>query len=133
MVVSLTLSLVALRTGLVLRRARLRRQPAPRETRATHIKIAKIAVVMLLVGFVSGPLSTWFLRGWTPFDTFHGLTGGIAGVLFALTGARGRALELGPARGGKNDPATRDMHAILALASVGFGAVAAFAGFVLLP
>ena len=133
MVVALGLSLVALRSGLLLRRARLRKRPAPPGTRAGHIKLAKVAVAMLLVGFVLGPLSTFFLRGWTPFDTFHGVSGGIAGVLFALTAARGRALERGPARGGKNDPTTRDMHAILALASVAFGAMAAFAGFVLLP
>jgi hypothetical protein len=88
---------------------------------------------MLMLGFVAGPLSTYFLRGWTPFDTFHGVTGGIAGVLFAFTAMRGRALERGPARGGANDPGSRDMHAILALASVAFGAAAAFAGFVLLP
>jgi hypothetical protein len=133
MLVSLTLSLVALRTGLRLRRTRLRKQPAPRGTRATHIRVAKISVVMLLVGFVSGPLSSYLLRGWTPFETFHGLAGGVAGVLFVATALRGRALELGPARGGANDPGTRDAHALFALAAVGMGAMAAFAGFVLTP
>jgi hypothetical protein len=133
MLVSLTLSLVALRTGLRLRRARLRKRPAPNGTRATHIKLAKISVVMLLVGFASGPLSSYLLRGWTPFETFHGLTGGVAGVLFIATALRGRALELGPARGGANDPRTRDAHALLALAAVGLGAMAAFAGFALTP
>ncbi len=133
MLVSLTLSLVALRTGLRLRRARLRRTPAPRGTRATHIRVAKVAVAMLMLGFVAGPLSSYFLRGWTPFETFHGLAGGIAAVLFAATALRGRALELGPARGGTNDPAARDAHALLALAAVGFGGMAAFAGFVLAP
>ena len=133
MLVSLGLALAALRTGLSLRRARLRKRPAPRGTRALHLKLAKPAVVMLLVGFAAGPLSSWLLRGWTPFETFHGLAGGIAGVLFIATALRGRALELGPARGGDGGPGTRDAHALLALAAVLAGATAAFAGFVLTP
>jgi len=133
MVVSLSLALLALRTGLLLRRARLRRIPAPRGTRATHVRVAKVAVAMLMLGFLAGPLSTLLLRGWTPFATFHGFAGATAGILFAVTARKGRALERGPARGGANDPHNRDVHAILALASVGCGAMAAFAGFVLLP
>lgn len=133
MVVGLALALLALRTGLLLRRARLRRSPAPRGTRATHLRVAKIAVTMLLAGFVSGPLSAWMLRGWTPFETFHGLVGGIAGALFVATAIQGRALERGPARGGTNDLRSRDRHALLALAATGCAAAAAFAGFVLLP
>ena len=129
MVASLVLALVALRTGLLLRRARLRRIPAPRSTRATHLRVAKLAVAMLVVGFAAGPLSTYFLRGWTPFATFHGLAGGAAGVLFVATALRGRALERGELR----DARARDLHAVLALVAMGFGATAAFAGFVLLP
>ena len=133
MVVSLLLALVALRSGLLLRRARLRRIPAPAGTRDRHLRIAKIAVLMLVTGFLGGPLSTWLLRGWTPFATFHGLAGRIAGLLFVVTAMRGHELELGPARGGANDAKTRDVHALLALAAMGFGTMAAFAGFVLLP
>ena len=133
MVVSLLLAFAAMRTGMLLRRARLRGIPAPGGTRQRHLRFAKVAVVLLLVGFLGGPFSTWLLRGWTPFATFHGVAGGIAGVLFVATALRGRELELGPARGGANDPKARDMHAMLALAAMGFGTMAAFAGFVLLP
>ena len=128
MLVSLVLALAALRSGLSLRRARLTRRPQPPGARARHLRVAKVAVLMIVVGFAAGPLSTHFLRGWTAFSTFHGVAGGTAGVLFVATALRGRVLERGP-----SDAAARDLHALLALLSVLAGAVAAFAGFVLLP
>lgn len=133
MVVSLVLALLALRTGLLLRRARLRKLPAPANTRPAHLRLAKLAVAMLLVGFAAGPPSAWLLRGWTPFTSFHGVAGGVAGALFLAAALKGRSLERGPARGGAGDPRSRDVHALLALLATAVGAMAAFAGFERLP
>ena len=116
----------ALRLGLRLRRARLARHPAGAEVRTRHLRIAKPAVAILLVGFVGGPASAVWLRGWEAFGTFHSVLGAIAAFLFLVTGLEGRRLER--ATGGD-----RDRHALLAVVAVAFGAVSAFAGFVLLP
>jgi len=126
MVVALGLALVALRLGLTLRRARLRGTPAPRGTRRLHLRVAKLAVAFVLLGFLAGPLSVWGLRDWTPLSTFHGLVGGVAAVLFAGAAAQGRRLERG-------DREARTLHAWLGAGALLAGLVAAMAGFDLLP
>ena len=122
---------MALRSGLKLRAARLRRAALPRGGRQRHLRIAKPAVVLACLGFVLGPLSSFLLRGWTPFSTLHGGLGTLAAALLIATGVRGRALE----RGGSAEVSARlrEGHARLALLAVGSSALAAFAGFVLLP
>jgi hypothetical protein len=126
MVVSLGLALAALRAGLVLRRARGARRPAPRGARRRHLRLAKPAVVCVLLGLAAGPVSAVWLRGWEAFATLHAWLGLAAALGFAGAAATGRRLEAG-----RND--ARQTHALLAGLALLAGAVAAIAGFVLLP
>jgi hypothetical protein len=126
MAVSITLAALALRAGLRLRRARLAGVRRPPEWRRRHLALAKPAVVMALIGFVAGPISAFSLRDWSVFSSFHGLLGLLVAGLFAATGLLGRQLERGRSH-------ALDAHALLAALSVLGAAVAAVAGFVLLP
>ena len=126
MVASLLLAGAALRVGLSIRRARATRKPPPRDARAAHLRIAKPAIAMLVPGFLLGIASSVWLRGWEPFATFHGLVGFAAAVLFVATAFYGRRLERG-------DASARAAHAWLGLVAMAGAALAAFAGFVLLP
>ena len=126
MVASLALAFAALRAGLALRRARLARRPPPREARRRHLRLAKPAVALLLVGFLLGPVSAVALRGWTPFETLHGLAGLAAAALFVAAALQGHRLE-----GGR--VSARGAHALLGALALLVAAVAAVAGFVLLP
>src|SRR5262245_25302526 len=126
MLVSLTLALFALRKGLVLRRARLRRSARDPGARRAHLRLAKPAVALVLAGFVLGPISAVSLRGWDAFTSLHGFLGVIAVALFAATAWLGRRLERGQTR-------NQETHAWLAALAVLFASLAAFAGFSLLP
>ncbi len=125
MLLALSLAGLALQSGLRLRRLR-RGGAAARADRARHLRLAKPAVALVLVGFAGGPLSMAFLRGREPFDTAHALAGTTAALLFAATALLGRRLERGRSR-------PHEAHALLAaLATLAAGA-AAITGFVLLP
>ena len=126
MLVAIALCLYVLRLGLALRRARLARRPPPRGARALHLRWAKRAVALVLVGAPLGPLTVAWLRDWTPMSSFHALLGGTAFVLFAGTFLQGRRLERG-------DQTARNVHALLGGAAVSLALAAAIAGFVLLP
>jgi hypothetical protein len=126
MVVSLGLALAALRLGLALRRARAARRPPPAAARRRHLRLGKSAVACVLVGLVAGPISAVWLRGWEAFATFHAWVGLAAALGFAGAAVAGHRLESGRAD-------ARPAHAGLAAAAVLAGAVAAIAGFVLLP
>jgi hypothetical protein len=126
MIVALGLAWLALRSGGELRRLRATRRRGLVEARMRHLRRAKPAVAMLLGGFVLGPLSSYFLRDWTPFQTFHALAGTLTIALFALAARYGRQLEQGLRR-------VRATHLGLVLAAMLCGAVAAMSGFVLLP
>jgi hypothetical protein len=126
MIASLGLVLAALRVGLGLRRARAARRPPPRGARARHLRIAKPAMACVLVGLVSGPASSVWLRGWDAFGTLHAWLGVAAVLCFAIVAVAGHRLEVG--RGG-----ARSAHALFAALGVLVAAVAAMAGFVLLP
>lgn len=130
MILSLAVVVLALRAGLRLRQQRQGR-PAivarPRgELLAAHLRLAKPAVVLVLVGFVAGPISAVWLRGFEPFSKFHGWLGLLAAALFALAAFWGHALETGRSR----EASRHGMTAGLALLVAALGAVA---GFVLLP
>ena len=125
MLVGLVLALAALRLGLRIRRGRASRSRPSPETRRLHLRLAKPAVLLLLAGFVVGPVSSVWLRGWEPFSTFHALLGGGAALLFAVTGSLGRRLERGAGQ--------REAHTVAGILAVLLGACAAFAGFELLP
>lgn len=126
MVVSILLCGVALRAGLALRRARrfrVKRRPGARDA---HLRIAKPAVAMVLIGFLGGPVSAVVLRDWEPFRSFHSGAGLVAAALFVGTALLGRRLERGTAR-------AFDAHALLGMLAMLAAVVAGVAGFVLMP
>jgi hypothetical protein len=126
MAASLAAAAGALRLGLRLRRARLagrRREPG---LLRRHLRLAKPAVALVAIGFAGGPLSAVLLRGWTPFERLHGWLGLAALALFGAAAWLGLRLERGRDR-------RAALHGLLGLAAVLAGAIAALAGFVLLP
>lgn len=126
MLVGLAGALAALRAGLALRRARLAGRRRPPALRRRHLRLARPAVAAVLVGFAAGPPSAVYLRGFEPFDTFHAFVGVLAAGLFAAAGVLGQRLARGRSQ-------ARDAHALLGGAALLFAALAAVAGFVLLP
>lgn len=126
MVSVLVLLVLALRLGLALRRRRLSGASLPRESVDRHIRWALPAVALLGVGFLAGGASAIWLRGWSPIGTFHGGLGLAVLLVFSGVAWLGRAL-----RRGRSQAAA--VHGALALVGVGLAALAALAGFVLLP
>jgi len=126
MVGSLVFAAVAFRAGLRLRQNRRDRKPGRADLWRLHLRVAKPAVLTVLIGFVAGPISAIWLRDWGPFSTLHAWLGLAAATLFVAAAFEGRRRELG--RGG-----SRDRHALLAALALLFGAAAAMAGMVLLP
>jgi polyferredoxin len=126
MVASLLLALAALRAGLALRRSRRGLAPRDPSLRRRHLRFSKPAVWMVLAGFVGGPVSMAWLRGEPPFGTAHAWIGLTAATFFASAAVLGRRLERGRGRG-------FDAHAALGVLALLAAAVAAVAGFVLLP
>jgi hypothetical protein len=90
------------------------------------MRFAKPGVVMVLAGFAVGPVSAVWLRGWDAFSTFHGWLGLVAASLFAAAAIAGRRLERGRSR-------AFEAHGRLGALALLAAAVAAVAGFVLLP
>ena len=88
--------------------------------------ISVMAVVLIALGFVAGPASAIWLRGWEPIGTFHGVLGIIAAGLFGFAALQGRRLERG-------DASARAAHAWGAALAMLAAGLAAIAGFVLLP
>jgi hypothetical protein len=126
MAVGLALAVLALRSGLALRRSRAGRARRTPAMRPAHLRVAKPAVLMLLLGFVGGPVSAVWLRNWDAFHSFHAWAGLAAATLFAAAGLLGHRIE---AHGARNF----DTHALLAVLAVLLGGLAAVAGFGLLP
>jgi hypothetical protein len=126
MVGSLLMAGAALRAGLVLRRARAARRPAPPGARQRHLRLARPAVVFVCVGFAGGLASSLWLRGFTPLASFHGLLGVLALALFLATARMGFRLERG-------DAGARALHARLGAGALLASVAAAIAGLVLLP
>lgn len=126
MVATLALAGAALRTGLRMRSARRRRARRERGALQRHLRLAKTAVAMAVIGFAAGPVSMFWLRGRDPFGTAHSLAGITALLLFLVTGILGRRLERGRGR-------PLDAHALVATLALLTGAVSAVTGFVLLP
>ena len=126
MLASLAAAAAALRVGLALRRARLASQRRPPELRRRHLRLARPAVAAILVGFAAGPPSAVYLRGFEAFDTFHSFVGVLTAGLFAAAAFLGHRLAQGRSQ-------ARDAHALLGGFAVLLAALAAVAGFVLLP
>ena len=119
-------AVLAARSGLRMRNARRLGTRRDRSDRARHLRTAKLAVAMLLVGAAGGPLSMALLRDRAPFATAHAWVGCVAAALYAATALLGHRLEHGRGR-------PLDAHALVALLALLASGVAAITGFVLLP
>ena len=126
MLLSIAMALATARLGLEIRKLRLADQPAGASRRRRHLRLGKATLLAIAVGFVMGPLSMYFLRDRSVFDSFHSILGIIVAGLFAWTGWSGRALSCG-------NRDARDVHRIAAASSLGAAFVSAVAGFILLP
>ena len=126
MLTSLTLAAATLRAGLRLRSGRLRGARGLAAERRRHLRLAKTSVPLVLAGFLAGPASAVWLRGWDAFATLHAWIAALAALLFVATAWLGRRLERGALR-------WRDLHALLAVAALLAGAAALGTGLVLLP
>lgn len=126
MIIAIGLVFVALRRGLDLRRRRLRGERGRGARVAAHAAIAKPAVILVVLGLAGGLVSAVLVRDWAPLRTFHGWVGVLAAALFVATGWLGGQLLRGRSR-------AVDAHGGLGLVAFLAAAVAAVAGFVLLP
>lgn len=126
MVGGLTLLALALRSGLALRRTRLGHTRRTRDMRPRHLRYAKAAVLVLLVGAIAGPFSWVWLRGGEVLETFHGWVGIAVTALVLTTATLGRRLEIGASR-------SFDAHAVAGAILVLLASLSAMAGLVLLP
>ena len=111
---------------LALRKRRLTGLPQGPGPRQAHLSVARWGVALVVLGSISGPLSAFFLRGWSPLGTLHGWLGLVAAMLFALTGWWGWRLEQGIS-------SSFSAHGWSALLAVAVAALTAAAGMVLLP
>jgi hypothetical protein len=125
MIGSIACAGVALRFGLILRRAR-RRGGAARDLRARHLRWAKAAVVGVTLGFAGGVASMVWLRDRAPFETAHSYVAVVALGLFLCSGVLGWRLQRGA-------PTSRDAHALIAACAVLSAGLAFATGWVLLP
>jgi hypothetical protein len=131
MVIAIAAATLALRAGLGLRRARLGRLPRPEAARSRHVRLGKVAVTLIVLGFLGGPLSMLWLRGRVPYETAHAFLATLSALLFVSVGILGRRLETG--RGRSRSRRAVEAHAALALLAVLTAAIAFVTGFVLLP
>ena len=126
MLLSLVLAAATLRAGLALRRARRLGQRRSAEAYRRHLRLAKPALVLIVLGFAGGLVSSVWLRGWSAFETAHGLVASAALATFLATGTLGWRLEHGASH-------AVEWHARLAALAVLLAAAAIGTGFVLLP
>jgi len=126
MVATLLLASATLRLGFQLRSMRHRQERRPPDLRRRHLRLAKITIAFVAIGFLSGPVSALLLRDWTPFGTFHSWIGSAAAAFFFSAALIGRRLERGESR-------ALDLHGVLGLVATLAAGLAAVAGFVLLP
>ncbi len=126
MVASIAAAIATARLGLEIRRRRLKGQPPGRGLRARHLRFGKLAIAMVVLGFVGGPPSMLYLRERDALDSFHFVLGVIVLGLFLWTAWSGRALANG-------DPEARDVHRLAAGAAIASALASAIAGFTLLP
>jgi len=126
MSLALALVFLALRAGLRMRGARQKQAPRPQGLLARHVALARPAVLLAGLGLLSGPASAVLLRDWAPLQTLHGGLALAGGVLLLAAGVLGQRLKAGTSR-------SVETHARLGLLGALVAALAAFAGFVLLP
>lgn len=126
MVATLALAVWTARLGLEIRRRRAGRQAVGPELRRRHLRLGRLTLSGVALGFGLGPVSMFLFRDRAVFESFHGVLGLIVLGLFAWTGWSGRALRRG-------DEQARDVHRLAAAASIGAAMLSAVAGFTLLP
>ena len=126
MIASLGVAVATARLGLRIRNRRRRGEPPARALRDRHLRLGRTTLVLVVVGFLSGPPSMAWLRDRPIFESFHAVLGLIVLGLFLWTGWSGRALAAG-------NRDARDVHRIAAAASVAAALLSAVAGFRLLP
>jgi hypothetical protein len=138
MLSALALVLLALRAGLALRRARRLGVRRDGRSYARHLRLAKLAIALLPLGYAAGVASAVGLRGWDALGSAHGWVSSAALTLFLVAALVGRKLERGSGRltatsGQRSARVTPDLHALLGVLAALCAAVALFTGFVLLP
>lgn len=126
MVGALVLVVIALRAGLAIRKRRVRGLRPQGKVVQRHVRFAKPAVALVVVGLVGGTVSAFLLRGWEPLRSAHGILGVLSAVLFCAAAVLGRRVMQG------ERSAVAAHGAVGAVAALAAG-VAAVAGFVLLP
>ncbi len=125
MTVALFFVIRALRAGLVLRRRRAAGLRRKSTLLRRHLAYAKPAVVLVMLGFVGGAISSVTIRDWEVFASLHGLLGSGVVTLFGVTAYLGRKVERGQANGA--------LHGLIGVIATLLGALTAIAGFILLP
>jgi hypothetical protein len=129
MLATLALALLTLRAGLALRRARRLGLQRDGRTLAKHLRLAKLAITLLPIGYAAGLASALWLRGWDALASAHGRIASVTLALFLTAAYAGRKLE----RKQAGALATPDTHALLAVLAALGAAASLFTGFVLLP
>ena len=125
MVVTLSLVVLALRAGLAIRKRRLAGLPRKPDWMRRHLRFAKPAVGLAMLGFAGGGVSAIWLREWEPLRSLHGGLAIVAVLLFGVTAWLGQRLESGEGAAAR--------HGALGLIATLVALLAAMAGFVLLP
>lgn len=124
--IGLVLAWLAMRRGLVLRDARVRRQPSPVGAAQRHLNLARPAVVLLVLSAPLGLLSAVLVRQFKPMATAHGWLALVAALAFAATGLIGSKLT-------RDRTKRRALHVAFSLVGLGLGLIAALTGIELLP
>lgn len=126
MAVTLGIVIFALRLGLKLRKSRQGQGRRVATDRAQHLLFGKIAVALICVGAIGGPLTMRLVRDEKLFQSFHAWISVLVVLLFVATAIVGKKLENG-------ERSVREIHARLGVMAFLAAAVAAVAGFILLP
>ncbi len=126
MVVVVLLFLVVYSTGMVLRRQRVRRREQDPAARRRHVMLARPMAVILTIGFLLGPISSIWLRGWSAMSSAHGWIGLGAALVCGAAAVLGNRLEAE-----KSDQ--KALHGLLGLIATMLGLIATVSGIALLP
>ena len=126
MAVVIVLGLFVYATGMRLRERRVKKKPTPKEHKDRHTRIAQPFVLLFFAGFIAGPLSAVYIRGFAPMNSAHGWLGAAALLLFATAGSLGMGLKQGRS-------SRAAVHGLLAVLGAMLALAAAIAGIELLP
>jgi hypothetical protein len=125
-VAGLVLGWLALRAGLTVRDARVKRAVAPAGARERHLRLARPAVALAAGSFPVGLATAVLARDMEAFRTVHGYLGAAATACFIGAALVGRALMSGGST-------RRGPHVAMSLLGLLLGLVVALTGIELLP